>query len=148
MFEQWFLLWWVIWIKTNVVCNFAFVYFVLFLVICCLPFVLVPLVFYTFTYKSSINYIFLVILYFTRLGAAHGCIVCSSLDRSGGSHGPPLPTASPFPRGLLQAWRVEHQEAHSALLHFIDFCAFLNRKKWEKKSAVVCYWGSVYLFLH
>ncbi|XBJ16065.1 hypothetical protein VPH35_007787 [Triticum aestivum] len=37
------------------------------------------------------------ILYFTRLGAAHGCIVCSSLDRSGGSHGPPLPTASPFP---------------------------------------------------
>ena len=40
---------------------------------------------------------FLVILYFTRLGAAHGCIVCSSLDRSGGSHGPPLPTASPFP---------------------------------------------------
>ncbi|XBI89990.1 hypothetical protein VPH35_027715 [Triticum aestivum] len=27
----------------------------------------------------------------------HGCIVCSSLDRFGGSHGPPLPTASPFP---------------------------------------------------
>ncbi|XP_044409526.1 uncharacterized protein [Triticum aestivum] len=39
------------------------------------------------------------------------------------------PNCIALPRGLLQAWRVEHQQMHSALLHFIDFCAFLNRKK-------------------